>query len=93
MVIALVYACFDIYVDLFLLWLLYRFIRPQPVLKDSKNEAPTLLISYVHGSKIVGDCSIEWYQGKQANALLIYMLKILTEGLRTESSIFDEFID
>ena len=80
-VVELVHACFDIYVDLFLLWLLYRFIRPQPIVKDDKTGASTLLLSYAHGSKIVDDSSTEWYQGKQSNALLIYMLKILTEGL------------
>ena len=28
------YRCLDLYVDLFLLWLLYRFMKPQPILSD-----------------------------------------------------------
>ena len=39
------YDCFIMYIDIFLLWLLYRFMQPQISLKDGKAEAPTLLFS------------------------------------------------
>ena len=68
-------------------------MKPQPFLRDGKTEASTLLLSHVHGSESFIESSIEWYNEKYVNALFIYMLKILTEGLHTESSIFDEFMD
>ena len=35
-----------IYVDLFLLWLLYRFMRPQRIDNDGLTEASTLLFAH-----------------------------------------------
>ena len=43
-------ACIDLYVDLFLLWLLYRFMQPQPILNDGRTQASTLLLSLAHDS-------------------------------------------
>ena len=40
----------DLYVDLFLLWLLYRFMQPQPILNDGRTQASTLLLSLAHDS-------------------------------------------
>ena len=89
----LVSVCFDIYVDLFLLWLLYKFMRPQIILSDGKTQASTLLFAHAHNSISLIECSDESYKPKNPSAFFTYMLKILTEGLRTESSIFDEFMD
>ena len=36
----------EIYVDLFLLWLLYRFMKPQKNLQDGRTEASVLLFSH-----------------------------------------------
>ena len=36
----------EIYADLFLLWLLYRFMKPQRVLKDGTTEASVLLFAH-----------------------------------------------
>ena len=36
----------DIYVDLFLLWLLYRFMKPQKILEDGRTEANALLFAH-----------------------------------------------
>ena len=36
----------EFYVDLFLLWLLYRFMKPQNILKDGRTEASALLFAH-----------------------------------------------
>ena len=42
----LVQKFIEIYVDLFLLWLLYRFMKPQKMLKDGRTEASALLFAH-----------------------------------------------
>ena len=42
----LVQKFIEIYVDLFLLWLLYRFMKPQKILEDGKTEASALLFAH-----------------------------------------------
>ena len=37
---------FEFYVDLFLLWLLYRFMKPEIVLQDGRTEASVLLFAH-----------------------------------------------
>ena len=41
----IVYDYYTVYVQIFLLWLLYCFMKPQVSLKDGKVEASTLLFS------------------------------------------------
>ena len=36
----------EFYVDLFLLWLLYRFMKPQNILQDGRTEASALLFAH-----------------------------------------------
>ena len=36
----------EFYVDLFLLWLLYRFMKPQKIFVNGKTEASTLLFAH-----------------------------------------------
>ena len=36
----------EFYVDLFFLWLLYRFVRPQKFLEDGRTEASALLFAH-----------------------------------------------
>ena len=42
----LVATVVDLYVDLFLLWLLYRFMRPQRIHEDGISEASVLLFAH-----------------------------------------------
>ena len=90
---SIVSTCVDFYVDLFLLWLLYKFMKPQLILSDGKTEASVLLLSLAHETRSTDTKTGDNYHGRSANAFLTYMLKILIDGLRTESSIFDEFMD
>ena len=54
----LISAFIDFYVDLFLLWLLYKFMRPHIILNDGKTEASALMFSHAHNSKIVEESEI-----------------------------------
>ena len=40
------YVIYDLYVDLFLLWLLHRFMKPQKVLSDGRTEASAILFAH-----------------------------------------------
>ena len=42
----LINAIFAFIVDLFLLWLLYRFMRPQKIIDDQSTEASVLLFAH-----------------------------------------------
>ena len=42
----LIALCIKIYVDFFLLWLLYRFMRPQRIHEDGTSEASVLLFAH-----------------------------------------------
>ena len=50
---------FEFYVDLFLLWLLYRFIKPQNILKDGRTQASALL--FAHDGKEARKMLLNWY--------------------------------
>ena len=49
----------EIYVDLFLLWLLYRFMKPQNILKDGRTEASALL--FAHDGREAQKMLFDWY--------------------------------
>ena len=42
----LIYAIFGFFVDLFLLWLLYRFMKPQKTIDGHRTEASVLLFAH-----------------------------------------------
>ena len=44
---------FDIYVNIFLLWLLYKFMKPQEILEGGRTVASTLI--FVHDHNKAGD--------------------------------------
>ena len=44
--VAIAGSCVEIYVDLFLLWLLYRFMKPHKVLEDETAEVSTLMFAH-----------------------------------------------
>ena len=53
----------EIYVDLFLLFLLYKFMKPQKILKDGRTEISTLL--FVHDSKTTKKMSLNWNEWEE----------------------------
>ena len=46
MCIDLVWELSEVYVDLFLIYLLYKFMNPQRALDDGRNEASVLIFSH-----------------------------------------------
>ena len=44
----LAYDLMDVYVDLFLLWLLYRFMKPQETLRNGNSISSTTLFAHDH---------------------------------------------
>ena len=61
MVIGLVKLNTEFYVDLFLLWLLYRFMKPQKNLLDGRTEASVLL--FAHDGKKAQEILLGQYTG------------------------------
>ena len=55
----LVNNCTEYYVDLFLLWLLYRFMKPQNTLQDGRTEASVLLFAQDSGEAQM--TLLNWY--------------------------------
>ena len=48
--------------DLFLIWLLYRFMKSKKVISDEKAEVSTLL--FAHDSKAAKKLMLNWYTGE-----------------------------
>ena len=93
---------FDVYSDLFMLWLLYRFMRPQPTEVDG-GSASSSTILFAHDHRIAGDGLFESLMQKydeckaekikrQASAFLAFVIKEWTDEMRTEHSIGLEFM-
>ena len=83
----------DYYVDLFLLWLLYRFMRPQQILNDGNTVANALI--FTHDSNSAGKRLLESFKQKhdeskaqliqtQANEFLAFVIKQWSEEMDTE---------
>ena len=50
----------EFYVDLFLLYLLYRFMKPQRFLDDGRTEAAAIL--FAHDGKRARKMLLDWYK-------------------------------
>ena len=84
----------DIYVDLFLLYLLYRFVKPQRILKNGQAEASILL--FAHDAKRASNRLLESYkeehEQKKAKMLkkkhedfLAFVIRDMFSDFQTES--------
>ena len=101
--VAYISECFiELYVDLFFLWLLYRFMKPQIDLKDGRTKASALL--FAHDGKIAQEILLDLYKGdeekrkeqilkKNHQAFFDNLIKEWTSEIRTEMSITCEFMD
>ena len=91
--ISLVSSFIEIYVDLFLLWLLFKFMKPPKILKDGRTEASALL--FAHDAQRAQDNLVEHYKEvharKQALELkkkhdnfINFVIKDMIAEMRTE---------
>ena len=53
----------EFYANLFFLWLLYRFMKPQTILKDGMTEASALFLA--HDDKLAKKILIDWHTGEE----------------------------
>ena len=90
-----------LYVDLFLLWLLYRFMKPQNILQDGSTEASALLFAHdgLEAQIHLGQCSEdednrqkELPEGKH-QGFIAFLIKNLVADIATETSVVLEFMD
>ena len=92
----------EFYVDLFLLWLLYRFMKPQANLKDGRTEASVLL--FAHDGKRAQVTLLRSYTGndEQTKRELLernykefvdFVIKDFIADITTETSVTLEFMD
>ena len=60
------------YVDLFLLWILYKFMKPQRELKDGRTEASVLLFAHdaAAAERSLLDSFIQEYGERKAKILM-----------------------
>ena len=90
------------YVDLFLLWLLYRFMKPQNILEDGRTEASALL--FAHDGKRAQEILSRNYTGDQekrtgdttdtnSRKFINSFIGDLIAGISTETSVTLEFMD
>ena len=88
------------YVDLVLLWLLYRFVKPQKVLNDGTTEALFLLYANddSKAEESLYDSYLEEHDKRQAKKLkqkhddfLDFVIQDMLASIRTESRISLEF--
>ena len=92
----------DLYVDLFLLWLLYRFMKPQKNLQDGRTEASVLL--FAHDGKraqeiLLVSCreddeqiKVESFE-RNYKEFVNFAIKHLIADITTETSVTLEFMD
>ena len=92
----------EIYVDLFLLWLLYRFMKPQKIFENGKTEASTLL--FAHDGKRATEILRQSYfddeetrhteiMDKKHKEFIDFVIKDLANEIATESAVTLEFMD
>ena len=90
------------YTDAFLLWLLYRFVRPQPTQRNGNSIASATLFAHDPSSasenlKHAYNQSLDEKQAQnrkdQANKFLAFVIKEWQDDIRTESAIGFEFLD
>ena len=92
---------FDVYSDIFLLWLLYKFMKPQKILNDGRTLASATLFAHDHKAAGVGllESLKKKNEDKQATIIqreakdfLQFVIKEWTNELGTEQSIGFEFL-
>ena len=87
----------DFFVDLFLLWLLYRFMKPQRVHVDGKTEASALL--FAHDGKEAQKLLLNWFTGddeklqKRHKDFIDFVIKDWITEIVLETSVTLEFMD
>ena len=92
----------EFYVDLFLLWLLYRFMKPQSSLKDGRTETSVLL--FAHDSKraqevLLGSYNADDEQRKvdllkrSYKEFIDFVIKDMIADITTETSVTLEFMN
>ena len=92
----------ELYMDLFFLWLLYRFMKPQNILQDGRTEASAIL--FAHDGKEARKMLLNFYTGnedkrksqsleKTYKEFIDYVIKDLASEIATESAVSLEFLE
>ena len=92
----------EFYVDLFMLWLLYRFMKPQKIVVNDRTEASALL--FAHDGKRAKKILLEWCTDKEElrqremlinkhKGFIDFVLKDWAAEIATETAVTLEFIN
>ena len=99
---ALAFISINLYVDLFLIFLLFKFIKPKRILDDGRDEASAIL--FAHDARVAEVILLNSFRDRlgtehsnnfqeMIDEFLGFVIKEWTKDIKLESSISFEFID